>query len=125
MFLKSSLKITPAIQGCVKTPLWAGELYGYRTTVSIEVSKTFDLGSNPSTRAVSINCQFLIYNVNKVSNYFKESYHELLEKVSWPTWTQLQQSTVIVLAATVFITAIVALMDVASSYLLKLIYSFL
>ncbi|TKK68495.1 preprotein translocase subunit SecE [Ilyomonas limi] len=62
--------------------------------------------------------------MNKISNYIRESYHELLEKVTWPTSTQLQQSTVIVLAATVIITAIVALMDLASSYLLKLIYSF-
>ena len=49
--------------------------------------------------------------MNKVSNYFKESYHELLEKVSWPTWSQLQQSTVIVLVATLLITAIVWVMD--------------
>ncbi len=61
--------------------------------------------------------------MNKVSLYFKESYHELLEKVSWPTWNQLQQSTVIVLVATAFITALVGLMDLASSWLLKWIYS--
>jgi len=66
-----------------------------------------------------------IFNkVNKISNYFRESYHELVEKVTWPNWAQLQQSTVIVLAATIFITAIVAVMDLASGYLLKLIYSF-
>ena len=29
-----------------------------------------------------------------------------MEKVTWPTWTQLQQSTMIVLAATLVITAI-------------------
>ena len=28
-----------------------GYKYGHSTTVSIEVSKTFDLGSNPSARA--------------------------------------------------------------------------
>jgi len=61
--------------------------------------------------------------VNKISLYFKESYHELVDKVSWPTWEQLQQSTVIVLVATAVITAIVGLMDLASSWLLKLIYS--
>ena len=42
--------------------------------------------------------------MNKVSNYFSESYKELVEKVTWPTWAQLQQSTVIVLAATLLIT---------------------
>jgi len=31
--------------------------------------------------------------MNKITTYFKESYNELLEKVTWPTWNQLQQST--------------------------------
>ena len=62
--------------------------------------------------------------MNKVSTYFKESYRELLEKVSWPTWTQLQQSTLIVLVATLVITGIVWAMDVISQSALKLIYSF-
>ncbi len=35
--------------------------------------------------------------MNKISNYFRESYKELTEKVTWPTWAQLQQSTLIVL----------------------------
>jgi preprotein translocase subunit SecE len=62
--------------------------------------------------------------MNKVANHFRESYRELVEKVTWPTWNQLQQSTVIVLIATLFITALVSVMDLASQYLLKLIYSF-
>lgn len=61
--------------------------------------------------------------MNKITTYFKESYNELLEKVTWPTWNQLQQSTVIVLVATVIITALVWLMDFSSNQLLKLIYS--
>jgi preprotein translocase subunit SecE len=62
-------------------------------------------------------------NMNKIATYFKESYHELLEKVTWPSWTQLQQSTVIVLVATVIITAMVWVMDFSGNQLLKLIYS--
>jgi preprotein translocase subunit SecE len=61
--------------------------------------------------------------MNKVSTYFRESYRELVEKVTWPNWLQLQQSTVIVLVATVIITAMVWIMDFASNWLLKLIYS--
>jgi len=61
--------------------------------------------------------------MNKITTYFKESYRELLEKVTWPTWMQLQQSTVIVLVATVIITAMVWIMDFSSNQLLKLIYS--
>lgn len=62
--------------------------------------------------------------MNKVSAYVKDSYHELLEKVTWPTWAQLQQSTVIVLVATLLIMAAVWLMDTGSALLLKFIYSF-
>ncbi len=61
--------------------------------------------------------------MNKISTYFKDSYHELVEKVTWPTWGQLQQSTVIVLVATVIITLMVSVMDLGSNQLLKLIYS--
>ena len=62
--------------------------------------------------------------MTKVSNYFRDSYRELMEKVTWPTWAQLQQSTVIVLSATLIIMAMVWIMDLASNELLKLIYSF-
>ena len=60
--------------------------------------------------------------MNKISNYFRESYQELTENVTWPTWMQLQQSTVIVLVATLLITTMVLAMDFSSSQLLKLIY---
>jgi preprotein translocase subunit SecE len=62
--------------------------------------------------------------MNKITTYFRESYRELLEKVTWPSWTQLQQSTVIVLVATLLITLIVWIMDLISSSILHLIYSF-
>jgi len=61
--------------------------------------------------------------MNKVSSYFKDSYHELLEKVTWPTWGQLQQSTAIVLVATILIMACVGVMDGASALALKSVYS--
>lgn len=57
-------------------------------------------------------------------NYFGESYKELVEKVTWPTWAQLQQSTLIVLVSTILITLVISLMDFASNSLMKLIYSF-
>ena len=61
--------------------------------------------------------------MNKLSAYLKDSYKELVEKVSWPTWEQLQQSTMIVLGATLFITALVAVMDFVANSSLKFIYS--
>ena len=62
--------------------------------------------------------------MNKITTYFRESYRELLEKVTWPSWIQLQQSTLIVLVATLLITLIVWIMDLVSSSILHLIYSF-
>ncbi|MCG2615811.1 preprotein translocase subunit SecE [Terrimonas sp. NA20] len=61
--------------------------------------------------------------MNKISTYFKESYKELTEKVTWPNWAQLQQSTMIVLAATLVITALVSLMDLGAGGVLKLVYN--
>ncbi|MBB1282922.1 preprotein translocase subunit SecE [Flavisolibacter sp. BT320] len=60
--------------------------------------------------------------MNKISNYFRDSYKELGEKVTWPNWLQLQQSTMIVLISTLLITALVALMDLISASGLKFIY---
>jgi len=61
--------------------------------------------------------------MNKFTTFVKESYKELTEKVSWPKWEQLQQSTMIVLGATLVITAIVALMDFVANNSMKFIYS--
>jgi preprotein translocase subunit SecE len=61
--------------------------------------------------------------MNKITTYFRESYKELLEKVTWPSWSQLQQSTVIVLVATLLITVLVWVMDLVSSSILHFTYS--
>lgn len=61
--------------------------------------------------------------MNKLTTYFKDSYKELVEKVTWPNWDQLTQSTAIVLGATLVITALVAVMDFAANGSLKFVYS--
>jgi preprotein translocase subunit SecE len=61
--------------------------------------------------------------MNKFVVFLKESYIELTEKVSWPKWEQLTQSTMIVLGATVFITFIVGVMDFVANGSMKFIYS--
>jgi preprotein translocase subunit SecE len=60
--------------------------------------------------------------MDKVSNYVRDSYKELLEKVSWPNWQQLQQSTMIVLVATLIITGMVWVMDFIAAGGLNFIY---
>ncbi|MDD2412953.1 MAG: preprotein translocase subunit SecE [Bacteroidales bacterium] len=49
--------------------------------------------------------------MTKVINYFKESYEELFNKVSWPTWNELQNSAVVVSIASLIIALVVLLMD--------------
>ena len=49
--------------------------------------------------------------MSKFLNYVKASYTELTEKVTWPTWQSLQQSTMIVLVATIIITLIIWVID--------------
>lgn len=61
--------------------------------------------------------------MNKIGTYFKESYKELMEKVTWPTWAQLQQSTMIVIIATIVITAFIWVMDLIVNGGLKFIYN--
>ena len=60
--------------------------------------------------------------MNKIGAYFRDSYKELMEKVTWPTWSQLQQSTMIVLGATLVITAFVWVVDFGASGILKQVY---
>ncbi|HMU09743.1 MAG TPA: preprotein translocase subunit SecE [Ferruginibacter sp.] len=61
--------------------------------------------------------------MNKFTTYLRDSYKELIHKVSWPNWDQLQQSTMIVLGTTLIITAMVWVMDFVSNNGMKLIYS--
>ena len=58
-------------------------------------------------------------------NYARDSYKELAEKVTWPTWPQLQQSTMIVIVATIVITLIVLAMDFVFGKGLTFIYDIL
>ena len=57
-----------------------------------------------------------------VLEFFKESYVEMTQKVTWPTWAQLQNSAVVVLIASVIIALIIFAMDKASSNILELFY---
>jgi preprotein translocase subunit SecE len=57
-----------------------------------------------------------------VGEYIKESYTELVEKVTWPTWRELQGSAVLVLVATIIIAMLVFGMDQAIGWLLRSFY---
>ncbi len=61
--------------------------------------------------------------MERLKLYFIESYNELVHKVTWPTWANLQSSTVVVLVASIILALIIFLMDVFSRSVLDLIYS--
>lgn len=46
-----------------------------------------------------------------IKTFIEESYNELLHKVTWPTWAELQESTVLVFITMFILTAIIYAMD--------------
>jgi len=54
--------------------------------------------------------------------YIKESYNELLTKVTWPTWGELLESGRVVIVASVIIALIIKVMDVISLTFLQFLY---
>jgi preprotein translocase subunit SecE len=47
----------------------------------------------------------------RIGNYFRVTRDELVNKVSWPTWNELTESTGIVLVASVLFSLVIWLMD--------------
>ena len=58
----------------------------------------------------------------KVSEYIKESYIELTQKVTWPTWGELWNSSILVLIAALIIAMIIVVMDQSIHFVLDQFY---
>ncbi|MCO4807243.1 MAG: preprotein translocase subunit SecE [Flavobacteriales bacterium] len=58
-----------------------------------------------------------------VRTYIEEAVDELTNKVSWPTWTELQSSGIVVLIATFIVAGIIYLMDLGFGQLMDVIYN--
>lgn len=61
--------------------------------------------------------------MNKIITYIKECYNELMNKVSWPPWNELQSSAIVVLTASFIIGIIVFILDTTFQGAMNLIYS--
>ena len=57
--------------------------------------------------------------------YIKDSYKELVEKVSWPSFSSLQSSTLVVMVASLIFALVVLAMDMSFEGLMGTIYKFL
>ena len=55
-------------------------------------------------------------------NYVKESYNELVHKVTWPTIAQLQNSTVVVMVASLIFAIVILAMDISFENIMEAIY---
>jgi len=58
-----------------------------------------------------------------VTEYIKESYIELTQKVTWPTWRELQSSAIVVLIAAVIIAMLIFGMDQVIHFVLEKFYT--
>ena len=60
--------------------------------------------------------------MSALKTYFQESYEELVHKTSWPTWSELQKTSVLVAVASIIIALLVFAMDKVISLALEGFY---
>ena len=79
----------------------------------------------PGVGSSSLSSRANFFKTMDIKGYFRESYTELVHKVTWPAWNELQNSGVLVLVATLIIALLVAAMDMSFSRIMEFIYSLL
>jgi preprotein translocase subunit SecE len=58
----------------------------------------------------------------KLLGYLQEAYDELVHKVTWPTWKELQSSALVVMVASFIISMIIFVMDLSFRNIMSFIY---
>jgi preprotein translocase subunit SecE len=58
----------------------------------------------------------------KIVAYLKDTYNELMNKVSWPSWDELQESAILVMIATFIFAFVIALMDISFKKVMESVY---
>ena len=61
--------------------------------------------------------------MRKFINYLKESWIELTKKVTWPSWSGLQNSAIVVMVASLVFAVVIWAMDFLFENLMKFIYT--
>ncbi len=59
----------------------------------------------------------------KIGDYIKESYNELVHKVSWPTRAELTSSAVVVLTASLILALVISAIDLSFEKGMEFIYT--
>ena len=65
---------------------------------------------------------FYLLKKSKLKEYFNEAYTELIHKVTWPSWTELQGSAIAVMIASVIVALIIFIMDISFQKVMEGIY---
>ena len=73
----------------------------------------------PGVGSSSLSSRANILEMKKIVNYLKETYDELVHKVSWPTRSELSSSAVVVLYASLLIALVVFLMDSVFQFIME------
>ena len=76
----------------------------------------------PGVGSSSLSSRANIFAMKKIVTYFKESYDELVHKVSWPTYAELTSSAVAVLYASLLIALVVFVMDFCFQNIMEFVY---
>ncbi len=61
--------------------------------------------------------------MNKVISFVRESYDEMMHKVSWPKYSDLQSSSVLVLVASLIFALLIGVMDLGFDNLMDWFYA--
>ena len=60
--------------------------------------------------------------LKKFKEYIGEAYDELMHKVTWPSWKELQSSALVVMVASFIIALVIFVMDISFENIMKVIY---
>ncbi|MCQ2375369.1 MAG: preprotein translocase subunit SecE [Salinivirgaceae bacterium] len=60
--------------------------------------------------------------MQKIIGYFREVSNELFHKVTWPSWSELQNSAIVVMVASFIIALIIYIMDFSFAQIMEFVY---
>jgi preprotein translocase subunit SecE len=61
--------------------------------------------------------------MNKIGSFISGSIDEVKNKVTWPTFSELQTNTMLVLVASLIFALVIGVIDFASKYLMEVVYN--
>lgn len=60
--------------------------------------------------------------MDNIKLYLKESYDELMNHVTWPTWSELYASARLIIVSTIILSLVIFFFDLIANSALKFIY---